>query len=55
MTDMPRTASPLDGGVMAAVLTPLDRFLTPDPAMWLDHCRRLLVFYRAGHLVFWCC
>ncbi|MEX2454375.1 MAG: dihydrodipicolinate synthase family protein [Rhodospirillaceae bacterium] len=34
--------SPLDGGVMAAVLTPLDRFLTPDPEMWLDHCRSLI-------------
>ena len=36
------TRSPLDGGVMAAVLTPLDRFHAPDAALWLDHCRRLL-------------
>lgn len=42
MTEMPQAPGPLDGGVMAAVLTPLDRFLTPDHAMWLDHCRRLL-------------
>lgn len=34
--------SPIDGGVMAAVLTPLDRFGNPDPMLWLDHCRSLL-------------
>lgn len=35
-------SSPLDGGAMAAVLTPLDRFHNPDPAMLIEHCGRLL-------------
>jgi 4-hydroxy-tetrahydrodipicolinate synthase len=35
-------SSPLDGGAMAAVLTPLDRFRNPDPAMLIEHCERLL-------------
>ena len=34
--------SPIDGGVMAAVLTPMNRDLSPNPALWLDHCRALL-------------
>lgn len=34
--------SPIDGGVMAAVLTPMKDDLSPDPALWLAHCRSLL-------------
>lgn len=34
--------SPLDSGVMAAVLTPLNDDLSPNVAMWLDQCRYLL-------------
>ena len=30
------------GGVMAAVLTPLNGDLSPDHSAWLDHCRTLL-------------
>jgi 4-hydroxy-tetrahydrodipicolinate synthase len=33
---------PIAGGVMAAVLTPLDTDLAPDHATWLAHCRWLL-------------
>ena len=38
---MTNTAS-IDGGVMAAVLTPLDADIAPDHGRWLDHCRNLL-------------
>ena len=38
MTNIP----PIDGGVMAAVLTPLNADMSPDHALWLDHCRNLL-------------
>lgn len=34
--------SPMDGGVMAAVLTPLNDNLSPNHAVWLTHCRELL-------------
>lgn len=34
--------SPIAGGVMAAVLTPLDADLAPDHATWIGHCRWLL-------------
>jgi 4-hydroxy-tetrahydrodipicolinate synthase len=34
--------SPIAGGVMAAVLTPLDGDLAPDHATWIAHCRWLL-------------
>lgn len=34
--------SPLDGGTMAAVLTPLRDDLSPDAALWLEQCRALL-------------
>ena len=34
--------SPIDGGVMAAVLTPLNGDSSPNAALWLDHCRSLL-------------
>ncbi len=34
--------SPIDGGVMAAVLTPMKSDLSPDAALWLAHCRSLL-------------
>lgn len=34
--------SPIDGGVMAAVLTPMKADLGPDGALWLAHCRSLL-------------
>ena len=33
------TLSPIDGGVMAAVLTPLNDDLSPNHAVWLDHSR----------------
>lgn len=36
------TASPINGGIMAAVLTPLNQDLSPDHGLWLDHCRNLL-------------
>lgn len=36
------TSSPIAGGVMAAVLTPLDDDLAPAHATWLAHCRWLL-------------
>ncbi|MGB0631370.1 MAG: dihydrodipicolinate synthase family protein [Alphaproteobacteria bacterium] len=36
------TASPIDGGIMAAVLTPLNDDMSPDHGRWLDHCRNLL-------------
>jgi 4-hydroxy-tetrahydrodipicolinate synthase len=36
------THSPIDGGIMAAVLTPLDADLAPDHEMWIAHCRWLL-------------
>ena len=38
---MTNTAS-IDGGVMAAVLTPLNADMAPDHGRWLDHCRNLL-------------
>ncbi len=34
--------SPIEGGVMAAVLTPMKDDLSPDAALWLAHCRSLL-------------
>jgi 4-hydroxy-tetrahydrodipicolinate synthase len=34
--------SPIDGGVMAAVLTPLNEDLSPNHAAWLAHCRDLI-------------
>lgn len=40
MTDNAGTA--VDGGVMAAVLTPLRDDLAPDASLWLEHCRDLL-------------
>lgn len=36
------TASPINGGVMAAVLTPLNDDLSPNHAAWLAHCGDLL-------------
>ena len=36
------TLSPIDGGVMAAVLTPLNDDLSPNHAAWLDHSRDLM-------------
>lgn len=39
---MASASSPIDGGVMAAVLTPLNEDLSPDHATWIDHCRWLL-------------
>lgn len=36
------TPSPIDGGVMAAVLTPLNDDLSPNRDTWLAHCRDLL-------------
>ena len=36
------TPSPIDGGVMAAVLTPLHDDLSPNHDTWLAHCRDLL-------------
>jgi 4-hydroxy-tetrahydrodipicolinate synthase len=36
------TTSPLAGGVIAAVLTPLDDDLAPDHTSWIAHCRWLL-------------
>ena len=33
---------PIDGGIMAAVLTPLADDMSPDHRRWLDHCRNLL-------------
>ena len=38
---MTNTAS-IDGGIMAAVLTPLNAEIAPDHVRWLDHCRNLL-------------
>ena len=35
---MTNTAS-IDGGVMAAVLTPLNADMAPDHGRWLDHCQ----------------
>jgi 4-hydroxy-tetrahydrodipicolinate synthase len=36
------TQSPIEGGIMAAVLTPLDDDLAPNHGMWTAHCRWLL-------------
>lgn len=36
------TLSPIEGGVMAAVLTPLNAELSPNHAAWLAHCRDLI-------------
>ncbi|CAN0543606.1 unnamed protein product, partial [Laminaria digitata] len=34
--------SPIDGGIMAAVLTPLNDDLSPNHAAWLNHSRDLM-------------
>jgi 4-hydroxy-tetrahydrodipicolinate synthase len=41
-TDIMNTHSPIDGGVMAAVLTPLYDDMTPNHPLWLAHCGDLI-------------
>lgn len=40
--------SPIDGGVMAAVLTPLNEDLSPNHTAWLAHCGTLLAHGCSG-------
>lgn len=39
---MPENPTPIEGGILAAVLTPLAENFSPDLKSWLSHCRWLL-------------